>query len=153
MRPTFSNYDKNCWKPQSRQSAKLFLQSSELGLPQPLKRRRVCPLPPGSGGEGHTRWRERGWESPNSDEGTYTVVLFMYTYFVLETILMHGWFRMSYLILVSNHVEINMFVEGKADGSSKAFLICFFCLVSCQLFNKILKVVNTCIEFLKGTQA
>ncbi len=22
-------------------------------------------------GEGHTRWRERGWESPNSDEGTY----------------------------------------------------------------------------------
>jgi hypothetical protein len=29
-------------------------------------------------GEGHTRWRERGWESPNSDEGTYTVVLFIY---------------------------------------------------------------------------
>ncbi len=25
-------------------------------------------------GEGHTRWREIGWESPNSDEGTYTVV-------------------------------------------------------------------------------
>jgi hypothetical protein len=25
-------------------------------------------------GEGHTRWRERGWESPNSDVGTYTVV-------------------------------------------------------------------------------
>jgi hypothetical protein len=25
-------------------------------------------------GEGHTRWRERGWESPNSDEGTSTVV-------------------------------------------------------------------------------
>jgi hypothetical protein len=22
----------------------------------------------------HTRWRERGWESPNSDEGTYTLV-------------------------------------------------------------------------------
>ncbi len=29
-------------------------------------------------GEGHTGWRERGWESPNSDEGTYTVVLFKY---------------------------------------------------------------------------
>ncbi len=34
--------------PQSRQSAKLFLQSSELGLPHPLTRRRVCP-PFGSG--------------------------------------------------------------------------------------------------------
>ncbi len=30
-------------RPQSRQSAKLFLLSSELGLPQPLTRRRVCP--------------------------------------------------------------------------------------------------------------
>ncbi len=35
---------------QSRQSAKLFLQSPELGLPQPLTRMRVCPLPFGSGG-------------------------------------------------------------------------------------------------------
>ncbi len=34
-------------------------------------------------GEGHTRWRERGWESPNSDEGTYTVELLIYTYFVI----------------------------------------------------------------------
>ncbi len=36
-----------------------------------------CARPPGSGGEGNTRWRERGWESPNSDEGTYIVVLFI----------------------------------------------------------------------------
>jgi hypothetical protein len=36
--------------PQSRQRAKLFLQSSELGLPQPLTSRRVCPPPSGSGG-------------------------------------------------------------------------------------------------------
>jgi hypothetical protein len=34
------------YKSQSRQSAKLFLQSSELGLPQPLARRRVCRAPP-----------------------------------------------------------------------------------------------------------
>jgi hypothetical protein len=27
--------------------------------------------PPRFWGEGHNRWRERGWESPNSDEGTY----------------------------------------------------------------------------------
>jgi hypothetical protein len=76
-------------RPQSRQSAKPFLQSSELGLPQPLTRRRVCPPPPPPSprfwGEGHIRWRERGWESPNSDEGTFTVVLFIYTYFVATT--------------------------------------------------------------------
>ncbi len=64
---------------QSRQSTKLFLKLSELGLPQPLTRRRVCP-PPRFWGEGHT-W---GWENPNSDEGTYTVVLFIYTYFVMR---------------------------------------------------------------------
>ncbi len=29
-------------------------------------------------GEGHTRWRERGWESPNSNEGTYTVALYIH---------------------------------------------------------------------------
>ncbi len=43
------------------------------------------PSPAGEGasplwfwGEGHTRWLERGWESPNSHEGTYTVVLYIY---------------------------------------------------------------------------
>ncbi len=35
-------------------------------------------------GEGYTRWRERGRESPSSDEGTHTVVLFIYTYFVVR---------------------------------------------------------------------
>ncbi len=80
------NDNKNTWLPlciqeipQSRQSAQLFLQQSELWLPQPLTRRRVCPPPLlWFRGEGHTRWRERGWESPNSDEGTYTVVLYIY---------------------------------------------------------------------------
>jgi hypothetical protein len=37
----------------------------------------------GGAGGGHTRLRERGWGSPNSDEGTYTVVLYIYKYFVL----------------------------------------------------------------------
>ncbi len=58
---------------QSRQSAKLFLQSLELGLPQPLTSRRVCPPPFGSGGGAHSLAGELG--GPNSDEGTYTVVL------------------------------------------------------------------------------
>jgi hypothetical protein len=41
--------------------------------------------PPLVRGEGHTRWRERGWASPNSNEGTNTVVLFIYMYFVDES--------------------------------------------------------------------
>ncbi len=44
------------------------------------------PPPTGSGGRG-TLAGERvvgTWESPNSDEGTYTVVLFIYTYFVIN---------------------------------------------------------------------
>ena len=57
--------------PQSRQSAKLF--SSRRNWDYPM-------------GGGHTRWRERGWESPYSDEGTYTVVLFIYMYFVDGTV-------------------------------------------------------------------
>jgi hypothetical protein len=43
----------NRLRSQSRQSAKLFLQSSELRLPHPFTRRRVCP-PFGSGGRGGT---------------------------------------------------------------------------------------------------
>ncbi len=43
---------------QSRQSAKLFLQSSESGLPQPLTRRRVCPSPPVLWGGAHSLARE-----------------------------------------------------------------------------------------------
>jgi hypothetical protein len=46
---------------QSRQSARLFLQPSELGLPHPLARRRVCPSPFGSG---------EGVGGTNTDEGT-----------------------------------------------------------------------------------
>jgi hypothetical protein len=71
---------------QSKQSAKLFLQSSERNWdslnPSPAGEC-IPPPPPGSGGRG-TLWRERGWKSPNSDEGTYTVVLFIYTYFVVQ---------------------------------------------------------------------
>ncbi len=71
--------------PQSRQSVKLFLQSSELGLP-PSPAGEYAPTR-GSGGRGTLAGeREMGWEIPNSDEGTYTVVLFICTYFVLYPI-------------------------------------------------------------------
>ncbi len=47
---------------------------------------RECPPPPPHplvpGGGAHSLAREGVWESPNSDEGTYTVVLFKCMYFV-----------------------------------------------------------------------
>ncbi len=50
------------YNPQSRQSARLFLLSSEFGQPTPSYRRRVLPPPPlVPGGGGHTCLRERGW--------------------------------------------------------------------------------------------
>jgi hypothetical protein len=49
--------------PQSRQSAKLFLQSSELGLPNPSPCRRVCPPPLVPGGGAHSLTREGVGES------------------------------------------------------------------------------------------
>ncbi len=38
-------------------------------FPQPPHPQASVPPPPCFWGEGNTRWRERGWESPNSDEG------------------------------------------------------------------------------------
>jgi hypothetical protein len=68
---------------QSIHSVRLFLQSSELGPPPPLTRRRVCtPL-----------WFRRGvipdcgrgdGGGPNLNEGTDTVVLLVYMYFVIS---------------------------------------------------------------------
>jgi hypothetical protein len=52
-----------------------------LGLPHPFSSRQVCPPTLWYGGE-HTRLRLKGWGSPNSNEGTYTVVLYIYKYFV-----------------------------------------------------------------------
>jgi len=44
----------------------VYVASSELELPQPLSRQRVCPSPQMR--EGQTRLRVRGWGSPNSDD-------------------------------------------------------------------------------------
>ncbi len=43
----------------------------------------MCPPPPSPGGGIHSPWRERCWERPNSDERTYAVVLFIFTFFVV----------------------------------------------------------------------
>ncbi len=62
-----------------------FFSRPNWDSPNPSPAGECAPLPR-FWGEGHTRWRERGWESPNSEERTYTVVLFIYTYFVLQTL-------------------------------------------------------------------
>jgi hypothetical protein len=54
--------------------------SSELGLSQPLSRQRVFPSPQKQGGGGTLAC---GW----GVYGAYTVVLFICTYFVIETVL------------------------------------------------------------------
>jgi len=41
-----------------------------IGTPSTPHPERVCSPPLWLRGEGHTRWLERGWESPNSDEVT-----------------------------------------------------------------------------------
>ncbi len=72
----FQGSDTERLEAQSRQSAKPFLKTSELGLPHPFTRRRVCTPPPpafGSGGA-HSLAGERVG-GPNSDEGADTVVL------------------------------------------------------------------------------
>ncbi len=67
---------------QSRQSARIFLQSSELGTPHPLTRRRVCPPPPyfvpWGGGDTLACGRGDGEGGSNSYEETDTVVSIIY---------------------------------------------------------------------------
>jgi hypothetical protein len=68
--------------PQSRQSAKPFLQSLELelGLPQPLTRMRVCPPPLVPGGGAHSLAREGGgWPESQFQRGDiHCGTLYMY---------------------------------------------------------------------------
>jgi hypothetical protein len=66
---------------QSRQSAKLFSSRRNWDSPNPSPENAPSLW---FRGKGHTRWRERGWESPNSDEGTSTVVLCKYMYFLVN---------------------------------------------------------------------
>jgi hypothetical protein len=68
-------------KPQSRQSAKRFSSRWNWDSPTPLAAGKCAPPLFGPGG-GHIRFRLKGWGSPNSNEGTYTVVLYICKYFV-----------------------------------------------------------------------
>jgi hypothetical protein len=74
---------------QSRQSAKLFdrRRNWESVTTPPPPQVSVHPPPlVQEGGGVHTRLRERGWGSPNSDEGTYSTLWYsvLHKYFVRE---------------------------------------------------------------------
>jgi hypothetical protein len=72
-------------KPQSRQSAKLFFQLSELGLPHPLSRRRVCHPSFGSGGGAQSLAREGVGIDSQFRRGDVHCGTLIYMYFVPET--------------------------------------------------------------------
>jgi hypothetical protein len=72
-------------RPHSRQSAKRFSSRWNWDSPTPLAAGECAPHTLVWGG-GHTRLRLKGWGSPNSNEGTYTVVLYIYKYFVVTTL-------------------------------------------------------------------
>ncbi len=75
---------------QRRQSAKLVVQFSELGPPPPPPppAGECAPLPPVLGGGAHSLAREGLGES-QFRRGTYTVVLFVYMYFVVYRKALH----------------------------------------------------------------
>jgi hypothetical protein len=74
------------FKTQSRQSAKRFSSRWNWDSPTPLAAGECAPPHPSVRGGGHTRLRLKGWGSPISNEGTYTVVLYIYKYFVIQKI-------------------------------------------------------------------
>jgi hypothetical protein len=71
--------------PQSRQSAKFFLQSLELGLPNPSPARECSPPHPlvrGGGGRGTLTGEIGGGSQFQRGDIVYTMVLFTCMYFV-----------------------------------------------------------------------
>jgi hypothetical protein len=92
------------WCPtQSRQSAKRFSSRWNWVSPTPLAAGECAPPPFGPGG-GHTRLRLQGWGSPNFNEGTCTVVLYIHKYFVVP-----GMLQNSHRILHLKKIKINMY--------------------------------------------
>ncbi len=80
--------------------------SPGVGIGTPPTPTGECALPPLVPGEGHTLWQERGWESSDFDEGTHTVVLCTYKYFVRQStntyplLLLAAWTTNRNLVLI-----------------------------------------------------
>jgi hypothetical protein len=73
-----------------------------------------------SGGGGHTRLRLKWWGSPNSNEGTYTVVLYIYKYFVIMTVNVwvqdFGWWwgGMAHLVIILSKIFLLQMSRSKS---------------------------------------
>ncbi len=72
------------WKHAAHRVGRVLSFSPVVGIGTPPSPHPQARIPPTLWFRGHTLWRDRGWESPNSDEGTYTVVLCQYMYFVMQ---------------------------------------------------------------------
>ncbi len=87
---------------QIRQSARLFLQSSELGLPHPLIRSQVCPPFFGSGGRTYRIAGEGGGRGSQFGRGNrhwyYSAV---YMYFVAGRLIPNQLLRLTISLQVS----------------------------------------------------
>ncbi len=102
---------------------KVYVPSSELGLPQPLFRPRVCPSPRTGGRGGHTRLRVRGWGSPNSDDLRKSLALCLHCD-------LHSAIIQKYSCLVANLLILlrlgqTVFFSGISSLLYLSFL-CFF---------------------------
>ncbi len=67
-------------------------------------------------GGGHTGLGIMGWGRPISNEGTYTVVLYIYKYFVVNTVSLH-WMRLKIQKQKQAYEEY-----GEIDGSSSMYI-------------------------------
>ncbi len=87
--------------------------SSELGLPPTPHPKASVPPPPCFWGEGNTRWRERGWESPNSDEG-HTLWYSLYVRTLWSTYRVH-----SHAPSIRSHRGIRWFDQISSQWESQ----------------------------------
>ncbi len=104
-------------------------------LVRPLTRSEYAP-PLWHRGEGHIHRWERGWESPNSDEGTYTVVLYMY--FLTPTKIVAVWASIAgFWILAKMTVKSDKNLPNRSQ-----FRLCTWkpCQLSCTDFDFELKI-------------
>ncbi len=72
------------------------------------------PHPPLAPGGGHTRWGERGSEGPNSNEGTYNVVLCIYMYFVVLMRKKSATYSTDYVVVQIRHYTASSFPPAAA---------------------------------------
>ncbi len=89
--------------PQSRQSARLFFQSSELELPHPLTRRRVCSPLLWFGGEGSQLARGRGVggsQFRRGDRHCDTLGIFVLCDMIADLVMVPVWVKSSGMSLV-----------------------------------------------------